>query len=219
MEKVRITSFLRPESGKEIAKKARREGHIPAIIYGKDFNLSIKIPLPSVKILKSIHFSESTIIEMEVENQKNKGNVLPVLIKDVQYNPLTEEVIHIDFMKVSLEEKIRVKVPIILKGEYAGAKEGGILAQMLWEVELEALPIDVPEKINLDISSLEIGDSIHVKDLQFSSKVKVLNSPQETIVTVIAKREEVEEEIPKEVEEPEVIREKEKEEPEEKEES
>lgn len=211
MEKVKIKTILREHVGKETSKKERKEGFLPAVIYSKDINLLVKIPLPSLKTLKSIHFSESTIIDMDIEGYKSKDKTIPVLIKDTQYNPLTEEVIHIDFMKVSLTERIKVRVPVVLKGECQGVKEGGVVEQMLWEIAIEALPTDIPEKIEIDVSSLDIGHSIHVKELKLSTDIKVLESAEDTVVTVVAKREEEEvvEEVSEEVQEPEVIKEKE----------
>jgi len=214
MGKMVIKSFARKASGKEAIGRMRKNGFIPAVIYSKDFNFSIKLPHTAIKALKSIRFSESTIIDMEIEGIGEKD--IKALIKDVQYNPLTEEVIHIDFMRVSMEEKINVNIPVVLKGECKGVKEGGVLEQMLWEIEIEALPMDIPEKIELDVSSLGIGDSIHVKEINLGGNVKILESPGETIVTVVAKHEEEEETAPvqeaEEGKEPEVIKEKEKEE-------
>ncbi|OPX30487.1 MAG: hypothetical protein B1H08_01475 [Candidatus Omnitrophica bacterium 4484_171] len=219
MGKIIIKSFVRKTSGKEAIGRMRKDGFIPAVIYSKDFNFPIKLPHAAIKALKSIHFSESTIIDMEIEGTGEKD--IKALIKDVQYNPLTEEVIHIDFMRVSMEEKINVNIPVVLKGECKGVKEGGILEQMLWEIEIEALPMDIPGKIELDVSSLGIGDSIHVKEVNLGENVKILESAEETIVTVVAKYEEEEavsaEEAAEEGKEPEVIKEKEKEEAEKKE--
>ncbi|MFH1768249.1 MAG: 50S ribosomal protein L25 [Candidatus Omnitrophota bacterium] len=212
MEKIKIKSLLREKSGKEAAKIDRRKGFIPAIIYGKDFNLSVNVPFDSKKILNSINFSESTIIEMEIEGYKQSDNSIPVLIKDVQYHPLSDDVIHLDFVKISLTEKIKVPVPVALQGECKGVKDGGILEQMLWHITIEALPTDIPENIKVDVSSLDIADSVHVRDLQLPDNIRVLESPSETVVTVVAKQEEVPEEAPlEEAREPEVIKEKEKE--------
>ncbi|MCM8773558.1 MAG: 50S ribosomal protein L25 [Candidatus Omnitrophica bacterium] len=220
MEKVIIKSILREGKGKEKVKKIRRKGFIPAIVYSRNFNLPVELPLSSMKILKSIHFSENTIIEMEVDGYDDKDNRLNVLIKDVQYDPLREEVIHIDFMRVSLDEKVKVKIPIVLKGESKGVKEGGVSEQIMWDVTVEALPLDIPDKIEVDISPLAIGDTIHIVDLKISEKVRILASPEDAIVTVVAKEEEVvasEEVASAESAEPEVIKEKPKEEKEEKE--
>ena len=214
MERMIIKSLSREASGKEAIGRMRKDGFVPAVIYSKGFNSLIKLPHAAIKALKSIHFSESTIIDMDIEGLDEKD--IKALIKDVQYDPLTEEVIHVDFMRVSMEEKINVNIPVVLKGECKGIKEGGVLEQMLWEIEIEALPMDIPEKIELDVSLLGIGDSIHVREINLGENVKILESPGETIVTVVAKHEEEEEAAPaqetEEGKEPEVIKEKEKEE-------
>ena len=208
MEKITIKGFKREEIGKQAVKRLRREGFLPAIVYGKDVNLPIKIPHSELKILKAHHFSETVLVEVLLDN----SDKIECIIKDVQFHPLTEEVIHLDFMKVSLKEMVRVKVPVEIKGE-ENIKEA-VVEQMLWELEIEAFPLEIPEKIVVDISSLNIGDSFHVKDLNLGEKIKIVTDPEETIVTVLAKEEvAVEEETTTEEEkEPEVIKEKKKEE-------
>ena len=208
MEKITIRGFKREEIGKQAVKRLRREKFFPAIIYGKDINLPIKIPHSELKILKAHHFSETVLVEILLDN----SDKIECIIKDVQFHPLTEEVIHLDFMKVSLKEMVRVKVPVEIKGE-ENIKEA-VVEQMLWELEIEAFPLEIPEKIVVDISSLNIGDSFHVKDLNLGEKIKIVTDPEETIVTVLAKEEvAVEEETTTEEEkEPEVIKEKKKEE-------
>jgi len=219
MERVKIKGYLRDRTGKEISKKERRQKLLPAIVYGKDINLALKLPLESQKILKSINFSKNSIIDMEIQ-EKEKKSTIPVLIKDVQYHPLDESVIHIDFIKVSLEEKIKVSVPIVLKGEAKGIKDGGILQQILWSLDIEGLPLDIPEKIELDITDLTIGRSIHAKDIKLKDTLKILTPSGATIVTIVEK---VEEELVTTTAEvqpegPEVIKEKKEEEVETKEE-
>ncbi|UCG34977.1 MAG: 50S ribosomal protein L25 [Candidatus Omnitrophota bacterium] len=210
MEKVKIDAILREKSGKEVTKKLRKEGSIPAVIYGKETNLSVQIPHQGLRTLKSIHFSESTVIEMVVSNNK-KHETFPVIIKDIQHHPLTDEVIHLDFLKVSLKEKITVHIPIVFRGEAKGAKEGGTLEQLLWELEVEGLPMDIPEKVEIDISGLEIGHSLHVSDVTITGDVEIVTPAEDAIVTVSVKKVE-EEVVPAEEEavpqEPEVIKEK-----------
>ncbi|OQX82167.1 MAG: hypothetical protein B6D56_00195 [Candidatus Omnitrophica bacterium 4484_70.1] len=206
MEKVTIKGFRREKTGKQATKKLRREKFLPAIIYGKDINLPIKIPRSELKLLKEHHFSETILVEIIMADSSK----IDCIIKDVQYHPLDEEVIHLDFMKVSLKEKVRVKVPLEIKGE-ENIKDA-VVEQMMWEIEIEALPLEIPDKITVDISSLKIGDSFHVKDLRLE-KIKVVSEAEDTIVTVLGKEEAVEE-VSEEVEEekePEVIKEKKKE--------
>lgn len=216
MEKVKIKSSIRTELGKEEIKRMRKKDCVPAVVYGKDLNLVIKLEHDAIKTLKNIHFSESTIVNMEVEGSDKKA--LSVMIKDAQFNPVTDQLMHVDFIKVALDEKIHVKVPISLEGEAAGVKEGGTLDQMLWDLEIEVLPTNIPEKISVDVTELTIGHSLHVRDIKISSGLKVLTSEEETVAAVSAmkaEQEPTEEEIlagEEEAKEPEVLKEKKEEE-------
>lgn len=219
MDKVKITVNKREKTGKEQAKKLRKNGFIPAVVYSEKMNIPLSVPVINLKALRSIHYSESAIINMEIVDEEKKSKVMSVLIKDIQFNPMGEDdVLHIDFLKVSLKEKIKVHVPIVLKGEPSVVKEGeGVLEQVLRELEIEALPLDIPEKIEVDISELSIGHSLHVEGLKIDDKLKVTTDLKATVATVVAKKEE-EVEVEAEAEEvlaeegaptePEVIKEK-----------
>ena len=212
MERIKIKVEKREIIGKEGVKKLRKQGYVPAVVYSDDTNITLTVPFGSLKVLRSIHFSESAVIDMEIAGDK-KAKSIPVLIKDVQFHPLTESVIHVDFLKVSLKDKIKVNVSIILKGESKQVKEeSGTLEQILRELEVEGLPLDIPEKIEVDISELTIGHSLHVSDLAVSANVAVVTDPEATVVTALAKEEEIEEEALATEEEapaePEVIKEK-----------
>ncbi len=219
MGRLKINVEKRPGLGKQAVKRLRSEGHIPAVIYGKGINAPVSISSESFKVLKNIHFSESVVIDLTIDGQK-KSDSLPVLIKDVQSHPLTSEVIHLDLIKVSLKEKIKVHIPVVLKGEAKGKEEGAVLEQILREIEVEGLPLDIPENLEVDISGLEIGHSIHLKELQFPGDIKIVSDPEATVATLGIKKEEepepeeelIDEEAPAE---PEVIKEKKQEDKEE----
>ena len=212
MERIKIKVEKREVLGKKALKKLRKENFVPAVVYSNDTNITLIVPLAALKALKEIHFSESAVIDMEITGDKKSG-LFPVLIKDIQFHPLTEGVLHIDFLKISLKEKIKVHVPIVLKGEAKGVKEeGGVLEQILRELEVEGLPLDVPEKIEVDISELGIGHSLHVSDLAVPGNITIVTDSLAPVVTALAKKEEVEEEVLVEETEaaagPEVIKEK-----------
>ena len=211
MERIKIEASVREGIGKEIAKKIRRTGEVPGIVYGKEMNLPVRISIPAIKVLHTMHFSESAIIDMTIVGGKKEEQAHD-MVKDVQYNPMTDQVMHLDFMKVSLDQKIRVHVPLVCKGEAKGVKEGGILGQILWDIEVEGLPLDIPEKIEVDVSELIIGRSIHVGDIKVSDKVRVITSDEKTAVTVVSHVEEaIETAAPVDgaaPQEPEVIKEK-----------
>jgi large subunit ribosomal protein L25 len=190
MEKIKIEAVLREKVGKELSKKIRKQGNAPAIIYGKGTNLAVEIPVIGLKALRAAHFSQSAIIDMNISGAK-KNEAFSVLIKDVQYHPLSEAVMHIDFVRVSLEEKIKVNIPVVLKGEPKGVKDGGILEQILWHLTVEGLPLDIPQKIEVDVSELAIGHSVHVEDIAVAKNLRIVNALQETVATVVEKKEEV----------------------------
>ena len=132
------------------------------------------------------------------------------IIKDIQYHPVTERMLHIDFCRVSLKKKLTVPIPIAVVGESAGVKEGGILEHLLWEVDVECLPTQIPEKIEVDISLLNIGDTIHVRDLKEEEGIRILTDGEKTILSVVPPRVIEKEEVKEEVAEPGVVGEEKK---------
>jgi large subunit ribosomal protein L25 len=134
-----------------------------------------------------------------------------VIIKEIQHHPFKDEIVHVDFSQIALDELIKVKVAIAAKGEAIGVvKNAGILERIMWEVEIECLPTQIPEKIEIDVADLEVGHTKTVKDLIVPSGIKVLADPEQIVVSVAAKKavEEVVAAPEAEAVEPEVIREK-----------
>ena len=195
--------------------KLRAQGKVPAILYGfKVKNLNLEVDLKEFgKVYKEA--GESSLISLDVGGQKEK---FLVLIYDIQFNALTEKPIHVDFYQPDLKKEVEATVPLIIEGEAPVIKElGGTLIKKISDIEVKALPQDLPREIKVDISNLKtFEDSIVVKDLFVSSKVKILKDPEEVIITVSAPQK-VEEELEKPIEEkePELVK-KEKEEKEEK---
>ncbi len=213
MEEIILEIQSREEIGKSKVKDLRQKGFIPAVIYaeGKK-SLPVKISHRQLWQLIHQHRLEATVINLRMqEDKKQKGK--PCLIKEIQYDPVKGDIIHVDFNEISLTKVIKVNVPVVAKGEPAGVKqEGGSLEHILWEIEVECLPTDIPKDIGIDVSQLKIGDSIHIKDVVFPSNVKVLNSPDAIIFSVSAPIKEEEVAAPvvegEEKQEPEVIKEK-----------
>lgn len=199
----------RAEAGSRAVRRLRRDGFIPAVIYGK----SVK-PTPVLvnqqEFIKFLHAraGERGLLRLRVEKD-GKPMETPVLMKQVQHDPVNGSVTHIDFQAITLTEEVRVKVPIVLKGEPAGVKrDGGVLEHFLREVEVECLPTAIPDKVEHDISELTIGTAVHVKDLIPSAGVRITADPEAVIASVQAPKEEKLEEAAEAVTEPEVIREK-----------
>ena len=214
MEEIILEASTREETGKSKLKPLRKEGFIPAVVYGEGKKTtSIKVGRRSVLRLIHEHHIENAIINLKICGDEKKLKDATVIIKELQRDPVKDEIIHIDFNQISLTKEIKVKIPIGTKGEPVGVKvDGGSLEHILWELEIECLPTQIPEKIEVEVSELKIGDTIHVKDLAVPKEVKVLQDPEQVVLSVAApvKEEEIapaaeEEGAP---EEPEVIKEK-----------
>lgn len=215
MEKVILKAETRSEAGKKIAKDLRKKGLVPANVYkgGKDA-MNIQIAYDDIQDILHTKAGANVIITLKIGGAKDKT----VVIKEIQREPIKDQILHLDFNEISLTETLKVNVPIVAKGEAEGVKkDGGILEHIMWELHVECLPTDIPEKIEVDISKLKIGESIFVKDIVIPEGVKVLNDPE--LIVMIVKSPKVEvpvEAVPGEAAsaEPELIRKKKEEAPE-----
>lgn len=214
MERVSVNAYRREATGKGVARSLRRKGELPAVIYRAGSSEPIRLPRSEfLKILKQTK-GENVLVNLQFPD----GNRLAI-IKDYQFDPVTGELLHTDFQEVLLTETVRVTVKVLTKGIPKGVKDyGGILQHTLRELEIEALPDRIPGHIEVDVSELGVGQSIHVSDLRLEEGIKILTDPDEVVVTVTAPA--VEEAAPAttEVKEPEVIKKGKKEETGEKEE-
>ncbi len=218
MEEVTLEAQLRDQIGKIKTRALRKQGFIPAIIYAerkKSEPLKVKTK-DLIKLLHS-HRLENTVINLKIQRDGGYDKDRPVLIKEVQYNPTSQDILHIDFNQISLTREITIKVPVVAKGEPIGVKqEGGMLEHILWEIDVQCLPTKIPKDIEVDVSNLKIGDIVHIKDISFPDGIKVLHTPDTIVLSVSSpiKVEEVLQPKPEEevAEEPEVIKEKKKEE-------
>lgn len=201
MEKTVLQAKHRDVVGKQV-KALRRQGRLPAVLYGKNIQ-----PIPVTmdfreanRILPGVTSSHLVIVDVDGEEHT-------ALVREKQFHPVQGKLIHVDFMVVSLTEKLRAHVSIHLEGESPAVQDiNGILVPVIEEIEVECLPQDLPERILVDVSSMtEIGSAIHVRDLQLSDRVRVLTDPDEMVAVITApEAEEVVEEIAPEAE-PEVI--------------
>jgi len=173
---------------KNQAKRVRRDGKIPAVVYGagKDSRPITVDPRVVTRILNS-ETGHNTIFDLALDGEKTKA-----MIVDWQYEPIKGRLLHIDLKRIALDKVLRVSVPIELVGEAAGVKqEGGILEQMLREVEVECLPADIPSHIDVDVSHLTFGKVVRVSDLPHSEKIKFLTDENQPVAHVTSVKEEV----------------------------
>jgi large subunit ribosomal protein L25 len=216
MKAVKLEARLREGTGKGYAHKLRRMGLVPAVVYGaKETSLPLELDAKTMQRFLLTQEGENVIIDLEVAGAK--PSLKKAVVKEIQLDPVSGRVLHVDFLHISMTEKIKLHIPVHVSGTSTGVKnQGGILQHILREVEVSCLPADIPEAINLDISELAIGDSIHVRDVSLD-KVEILTEPQRTLVSVIPPTVQKEAEpVVEAEEEPEVLAEKREEEEEEK---
>lgn len=213
MEQVQLTATLRKkeEVGKKFANQLRKQGLVPAVVY-KSGKETLPVAVNEKEFEKALHTSAggNVLIELKISGVTGKDQLRTVLIKEIQYHPYKDNVLNVDFHQIALDEVIKVKVPIYTKGEAAGVKAGGILERIMWEVEIECLPTAIPEKLEMDVTDLEIGHTKTIKDLVIPGGIKILVEPEQIVVSVSIKKaiEEVVAAPEGEAAEPEVIREK-----------
>ena len=211
MERHSIEAELRTETGKGAARRIRRSGLIPGVVYGRGNEpRSIKVdPLDIKKLLQSNAIFDLTFVGED-------GEESTVIIKDYQKDVIKQNLLHVDFQFISMDEKITVSVPMRLEGEAVGVHDGGVLQQLLREIDIDVLPSEIPEEITIDISELEVGESLSVADLELPEDFDLVTDSDEVIVTVVTptelEEEDEEEEEEEEFLEPEVIGEEEEDE-------
>lgn len=216
MERIQIKAHIREETGKKHTKFLRREGFVPAVVYkeGKD---TVHLRLNERDLINALHTKagENVLINLKIgEGAKAKGKDRVVIVKEVQQHPIKDDILHVDFQEISLTEKLTFNVPIIIKGEAEGVvKEEGVLEHIMWEIKVECLPADIPEKIEVEVTGMKIGDSVLVKDLSVPPAIKILEDPEQSVIAVKPPHEEkVAPATEEELAEPELIREKKEEE-------
>lgn len=172
-----VTAEVRSRLGSRANKRLRDAGRLPGVVYGHK-QAVVPVVLPRKEVVN--HLNKGTHVFSLALDGKQEN----VLVKEVQYDHLGVEVIHVDFARVNLDERVTVTVPIELKGEPVGEKEGGVLQQVLNEIEVECLVTEIPNAITVDVSGLKIDDAIHVKDLKFPGGVKPLQDEDALVVQV-----------------------------------
>jgi large subunit ribosomal protein L25 len=217
----KIKGEKREVFGKNASRRLRRNGMVPVILYGaKEVNVPLTIKKTDIFQILKTETGENTVFEVSFNSETKNA-----MIKELQKHPVTDEIIHVDLIQIAMDKAVRVSVPVVTVGESIGVKtEGGFVDFITREIELECLPKDIPEHIEIDISNLHLRQSVKVGEVVVPGGVKLVSDPEAILVhiEVPAKEEEIEveeeeEELIGEEEEPEVIK-KEKPEGEEKEE-
>lgn len=183
MKEVTLEVYARKDSGKGVARKLRAAGKLPAIIYGHN-EKPAPIELDHHKFFGTMRKAEGEKLLINL-NVDGKDSDKKAIIKDMQRDPVSGKILHIDFQHISMDEKIKIEVPIKLEGLAEGVKNfGGIMSSNMRVIMVLCLPANIPDSVTLDVSELNIHDSIHVKDITIGN-VEILDDPNDTVVSII----------------------------------
>jgi large subunit ribosomal protein L25 len=210
MQRMDLEAEQRQQSGKGVARALRRSGKIPAVLYGEGKSSLLAVaPADLIKILKS-ESGENALINLKIKGEKSVETRTAIL-RDFQKDPISGGILHADLFEINMNKAIRVRVPIMVKGDVPeGVKLGGVLQHNLREMMIECLPSMIPDHLDVDATHLKIGESIHIRDLQVEQGIRILEDKDLPIVSVAApmseaKLEEILAGTPAEAKEPEVI--------------
>ena len=188
MATANLSATPRTESGKGVARTLRRDGRVPGVVYGRArAAMPLSIDARELDRLLLHINAETTVIDLALD-----GGSTRTLIREIQRHPLQRNVIHVDFYELVAGEKVTVNIPIVLVGVPAGVRvNGGIMTQVLQELECTVDPSNIPNRIEVDVTEINIGHSIHISDLKVPEGVEVMDDPSGTIMIVSAPKEEV----------------------------
>nr|WP_145405079.1 50S ribosomal protein L25 [Paenibacillus xylanexedens] len=161
-------------------RNLRKSGRLPAIVFGKN-TANEMIHIPSIQFQKWLKQGASGFIELQFEGKP----ALTVLLEDLQRDPVTKDLIHVDFQQVQTDEVLRTKIPVKFNGTPVGTKQGGVVQIQLAAIEVEALPRHLPAVVEFDISGMELGETLHVQDATFAPEVTVISEGNESLLSVV----------------------------------
>lgn len=178
---VKLKAAKRESLSKSAIKQIRKSGQVPSVVYGKGKESS-PIAVDSMELIKALrNEGRNAIISLDLDGAES----VDVMLHEYQMDPIKDELVHADFYIVDMSEEMNVPVPIRIEGEAIGAKEGGVLQQPLFELQVRAKPGDIPDEIAIDVSSLAIGDTITIEDLPSAEKFEYLDEKDTTVVTIV----------------------------------
>ena len=198
MDFAKVNVEIRRETGKGSARRARAAGRVPAVLYGKSAD-AIALSVDPLALQRSLdkERKRNTVFSLQVADSQTgaKTEEVTAMLREVQIDPLSRQVLHIDFMRISLDDEVRVTVPLALIGLPKGVKDGGNLHQSVHMLAIAAKPAAIPNKIELDVSGLSIGEALHVSDLKLAPGVRALLEAKEALASVVAPKAEKEAEV------------------------
>ncbi len=178
MHEITLNATIRKGRGRSSSNRSRRQGIVPGVYYLHNSE-NIPIEVRALDLRPLVYTSDTHVVELKLDD----GSSRKAIVRDVQFDPVTDSVIHFDLMGLVAGEEITVEVPIVLEGSAIGVREGGILNHILHKIEIQCLPTNLPEHISVDISEMKTGDIIHVGDLK-AENVTFLMDPDNPVVTI-----------------------------------
>lgn len=192
MARIKLNVIERLELGTSNVRRLRLGKVVPGVVYGKGKKaISVKVPIKDIYQVKGGHVAENVLLDLVIGCGKGQAK-RTVIVKEIQKDPIKGDWLHIDFNEISLREKLKTPVSIEVIGEAKGVTDGGVLDHIMHELEVECLPTDIPEHISVDVTNLEIGDTLYVKDLVIPEKVTVMSNLELPVISVAAPRAEEE---------------------------
>ena len=186
MDTLQLSSELRTQTGKGSARKLRSAGRLPAILYGPETD-PVMLTLDCAELMKALQgkSAENILLDLRIDSDE-KGKPKKVMIKEIQRDPVKRNYLHVDLFEISLKKEVEVDIPIHLVNTPIGVTEGGVLQHVRREVKVSCMPDDLVDKIEIDVSGLDIGQSLHIQDISFPSGLKSLEDGDVTVLTVVA---------------------------------
>ncbi len=185
MEILELTSSARAAVGKGVSRRLRREGKIPGVVYGPGKQpVLVAVPANSLEKILKRKSAGRAIFHLSIQNGETASRT--VMIKELQRHPVSRNAIHIDFYEIDMNRKIHVKVPVVIQGKSQGVENGGILQVVRREIEILCLPMEIPDAVKIDVSHLDIGDSIHVEEIVPEGHIEIPADTNFTVVTVVS---------------------------------
>ena len=185
MEQIDLKAQIRKTIGNGPARTLRREGKVPAVLYGPKTE-PVLLSIDSKEFEQILKESSVGSVLLNLQIQNGKTMTRSAMIKELQTHPVSGTFLHVDFYEVDMQKKITAKVPVVARGQSAGVELGGLLQYVRRELEVLCLPTAIPEAIEVDITDLEIGDSIHVEDISLSGDIEIPADTNFTVVTILA---------------------------------
>ncbi|MFO7839263.1 MAG: 50S ribosomal protein L25/general stress protein Ctc [Desulfosalsimonadaceae bacterium] len=193
MERYQLSATQREQTGKGVARKLRSQGRMPAILYGANIESTpLSVDIHDLEVLLNKVSPSQALLDLQVQNGGRSKTT--VMIKELQMDPVKFKFLHVDFYEVKMDQQITTTVPVAAVGTSKGVEEGGILQIIRRELEVNCLPGDIPEQVEIDITDLDLGDSVHVEDISQSGKIEIPYETNFTILTIVSPAMEKEEE-------------------------